>query len=407
MQMTVRKDAEIEDFKTLVERQLVEIQDLKKRLAAAEKELASAVDMLAEKDAEIEDLKKQLEAVKKQYAPCPGTIADLRGEVEAIAAQFAASEAQNKDLKKRLAAAESLIAEKDAEIEDLKKQLEAVKKRYAELEEKYAPYDALIQSLQKQLASMEDQLDALRRQIKETKDAVEFDEPKLLNMKVKLEAETADRKKQLEVKGGRVKLGASAPPKGGALPVPAASGAKNKLKFGAMDLDGDGLLSKAEFQSKLGIMRWSLEEAEQTFKDMDRDGDGGISAHEYAAFCQMEDKNLELGTLNGIAKLRQQLADLQAQLAAMASKDASKGAEIEDLKKRLAEITAAKQLLARTIAAHEATITDRDAEIQTLKKLIAELKNIINLKVSKPAPVLAIAPMCLVTVGTSHICVTL
>jgi hypothetical protein len=30
----------------------------------------------------------------------------------------------------------------------------------------------------------------------------------------------------------------------------------------------------------------------------------------------MEDKNLEFGTLNGIAKLRQQLADLQAQLAA-------------------------------------------------------------------------------------------
>jgi Ca2+-binding EF-hand superfamily protein len=85
-------------------------------------------------------------------------------------------------------------------------------------------------------------------------------------------------------------------------------------------------------------MGWSLEEAEQTFKAMDRDGDGGVSANEYAAFCQMEDKNLQFGTLNGIAKLRQQLADLQAQLAAMAGKDTV----MEDLKKRLA--AAEKQL---------------------------------------------------------------
>ena len=89
-----------------------------------------------------------------------------------------------------------------------------------------------------------------------------------------------------------------------------------------------------------------MEEAEQTFKAMDRDGDGGISADEYAAFCQMEDKNLEFGTLDGIAKLRQQLANLQAQLAAMAGKDtgmedpkgkAGKDLEIEDVRKQLAE----------------------------------------------------------------------
>ena len=388
MQVTVRKDTEIGDFNTQVERQRVVIEDLTKRLAAAKNELESDVDLLAEKDAEIEDLKKQLEALKKQYAPCPGTIADLRQEVEAITNQLAASEAQNKDLKKRLAAAESLITEKDAEIEDLKKQLEALKKKYAKLEEKYAPYDALMQSLKKQLSSMEEQLDALRRQIKETKDAVELDEPRLLNIKAKVEAETADRKKQLEAKGGRVKLGASAPPKGGALHGPAASGSKPLPEFGAMDLDGDGMLSKQEFQSRLRIMEWSLEEAEKTFKALDRDGDGGISASEYAAFCQMEDKNLEFETLDGIAKLRQQLANLQARLAAVASKDASKDAEIEDLKKRLAEMTAAKELLARTCAAHEATLTDRDAEIQTLKKLVAEIKNIINSKVSKPVPVL-------------------
>jgi hypothetical protein len=175
-----------------------------------------------------------------------------------------------------------------------------------------------------------DLIPALRRQIKETKDALELDTPKLLDIKHKVQAETADRQKQLEArvvakqiteaKGGRVKLGAGAPPKRGALPVPAASGGKNGLEFGAMDLDANGALSKAEFQSKLRIMGWSLEEAEQTFKAMDRDGDGGISADEYAAFCQMEDKNLEFGTLDGIAKLRQQLADLQAQLADITAK---------------------------------------------------------------------------------------
>jgi hypothetical protein len=193
-----------------------------------------------------------------------------------------------------------------------------------------------------------DLIPALRRQIKETKDALELDTPKLLDIKHKVQAETADRQKQLEArvvakqiteaKGGRVKLGAGAPPKGGALPVPAASGGKNGLEFGAMDLDRDAVLSKAEFKGKLSIMGWSLEEAEQTFKALDRDGDGGISANEYAAFCRMEDKNLEFGTLNGIARLRQQLADLQAQLAAMACKDT----EMEDLKKRMA--AAEKQL---------------------------------------------------------------
>jgi hypothetical protein len=45
-------------------------------------------------------------------------------------------------------------------------------------------------------------------------------------------------------------------------------------------------------------------------------GDGGILASEYAAFCQMEDKNMEFETLNGIVNLRQQLTDLQAELKA-------------------------------------------------------------------------------------------
>ncbi len=117
--------------------------------------------------------------------------------------------------------------------------------------------------------------------------------------------------------------------------VKVVSGSKSGLEVGAMDVDGDGVLSKAEFQSKMSIMGWSLEEAEQTFQAMDHDGDGGISANEYAAFCHMQDKTLEFGTLDGIANLRQQLVDLRATLAAFASKDASTDAEIKDLQKQL------------------------------------------------------------------------
>ena len=62
-------------------------------------------------------------------------------------------------------------------------------------------------------------------------------------------------------------------------------------------------------------MRWSLEEAAQTFAAMDSDGDSGISANEFAAFCQMQDKKLEADTLSGIAKLRSELAVMRKALA--------------------------------------------------------------------------------------------
>jgi len=216
-------------------------------------------------------------------------------------------------------------------------QLAASEKQRAELKETH-------NRLKAEHDEWSDLIAALRRQIKETKDALELDTPKLLEIKNTVQMDTADRQEKLKT---RVKLGVGAPRKGGALSAPAASGGKDGLEFGAMDLDGDGVLSKAEFQSKLRSMGWSLEEAEQTFKAMDRDGDGGILANEYAAFCQMEDKNLEFGTLNGIAKLRQQLADLQAQLAVMAGKDA----EMEDLKKRLA--AAEKQLAEEKLKTEE------------------------------------------------------
>jgi hypothetical protein len=131
-----------------------------------------------------------------------------------------------------------------------------------------------------------DLIAALRRQIKETKDALELDTPKLLEIKNTVQTETSGRQEKLKA---RMKLGAGAPPKGGAQPVPAASGGKNGLEFGAMDLDGDGVLSKAEFKSKLSIMGWSFEEAEQTFKAMDRDGDGGISLKMHDIYHQNVD----------------------------------------------------------------------------------------------------------------------
>ena len=217
-------------------------------------------------------------------------------------------------------------------------------RQYQALEEKYnrcAPCPGII-------AGLLSELDALRQQIKETKDAIELEDLKFQDIKSKVQAETADRQKHLEsriklaaapaieAKGCRVKLGAGAHPQSGAMPAPAASGGKIGLEFGAIDEDGDGVLSKEELQSQLCKMGWSLEETEKTFKAMDRDEDGGISSNEFAAFCQMEDKNLQHGTLNGFAILRQPLANLQAKLAVFASKDASKDVEIQDLKKRLA-----------------------------------------------------------------------
>ena len=65
-----------------------------------------------------------------------------------------------------------------------------------------------------------------------------------------------------------------------------------------MDMNGDGVLSKEEFKSKLRGMGWSIKDAEQCFAAMDRNKDGDISADEFAAFCQMEDKRLEVGTLS-------------------------------------------------------------------------------------------------------------
>ena len=221
---------------------------------------------------------------------------------------------------------DGMIASKDIEIEDLKNRLAATEKQHEELEQTYI-------DLKAEHDKCPDLIAALRRQIKETKDALELDDSTLENLTVKVHVESAYLKEQLrariklaaappnEARVGQVRLGAGAPPRGvgEALPVLLTTSggklAEPGLKFEAMDMDGDGVLSKEELQSKLRNMRWSLEEAAQTFAAMDRDGDGGISANEFAAFCQMQDKRLEAGTLSGIAKLRSELAVMRKALA--------------------------------------------------------------------------------------------
>ena len=219
-----------------------------------------------------------------------------------------------------------MIASMDVEIEDLKKSLEATEKQHAEMEQTYTHVKA-------EHDKCPDHIAALRRQIKETKDALELDDSTLENITAKVQVESEYLKTQLqarvkldaappnEARVGRVRLGAGARPRsvGEALPVLlTTSGGKlgePGLKFEAMDMDGDGVLSKEELQSMLRNMRWSLEEAAQTFAAMDSDGDSGISANEFAAFCQMQDKKLEADTLSGIAKLRSELAVMRKALA--------------------------------------------------------------------------------------------
>ena len=66
-------------------------------------------------------------------------------------------------------------------------------RQYQALEEKYnrcAPCPGII-------AGLLSELDALRQQIKETKDAIELEDLKFQDIKSKVQAETADRQKHL------------------------------------------------------------------------------------------------------------------------------------------------------------------------------------------------------------------
>jgi chromosome segregation ATPase len=335
LSQSLTQDAQVQAFTASMDKlekeHAIQLGTAKDKLSDLEKWTRHAlVDLKAfvEKHAAVSDdthhLRMQHDEFRKIHEPCVAALAARDAQIIGLKVDLAALD---QDLTKELER-KAVLAKNLAEEQKMKKELNV----------------NLTKALAGKDTEMEILISALRRQIKETKDALELDTPKLLEIKNTVQTETADRQEKLKA---RVKLGGGAPPIGGALPVPAASGGKNGLEFGAMDLDRDAVLSKAEFKSKLSIMGWSLEEAEQTFKALDRDGDGGISANEYAAFCRMEDKNLEFGTLNGIAKLRQQLADLQAQLAALACKDA----EMEDLKKRMA--AAEKQIAEEKLKTEE------------------------------------------------------
>ena len=105
--------------------------------------------------------------MEKAHAPCDDLIASLRKQLAALEAQLA-------DLQAQLAG-----ESKDAEIEDLKKRLAASEKQQAELMDTY-------NRLKAEHDKCPDLIAALRRQIKETKDALELDDSKLEATKVQV-----------------------------------------------------------------------------------------------------------------------------------------------------------------------------------------------------------------------------
>jgi hypothetical protein len=308
-------------------------------------------------------------AVAQEEAAAKKTAEDeAKKKAEEEATKKAAEETKRKEEEAAAAKKKAVEEEAKQEAAAAQKKAEEKAKMKAERAELFSSFCFFCETLNTELArSLQKQIqmeaegevgapDVERRIPKELTDAE-------LAKQLRVEEEGNSAAAPTEAKDGRVKLGAGACPPKNRAPVLAASGGKPGLEIKAMNVDGDGVLSQQELLSKLRNMGWSLERAEQTFKCIERDGDGGISANEYAAFCQMEDKNLEFGTLTGIANLRQQFADRQAKLAAFASKDASKDQEIENLKKRL---TATKKQLAEE---------KREKELEAnLKKMKADLE---------------------------------
>ena len=110
---------------------------------------------------------------------------------------IASKDAEIEELKKRLKDATDIIksrddtiSARDAQIAGLQNEIVDLKKRLAELNETYI-------FLKTEHGKLLDLIAALRRQIKETKDALELDNPKLIDIKDKVQAETAQRQKQL------------------------------------------------------------------------------------------------------------------------------------------------------------------------------------------------------------------
>ena len=301
---TLQKDAALERAER-DKREAGELRNDVQRLEA-ERQVMQQACAYAEKVAADKELNREEEREREQT---------LRAEAESSA------QAAQSDIKAQATA----LKEKSTALEHCQALLDKAK---ADSEKQRAQLEETCSDLKAEHGKCVDLIAALRRQLQETKDALELDGPKLEDMTAIAQAETANLQKQLqaqvklasappsEVGRGRMRLGTGGAPSrsvGGALPERAAAAASRGklgvpgLKFEAMDEDGDCLLSKEELQSRLRNMGWSLEEAAQTFAAMDRDGDGGISANEFAAFCQMQDKKLQAGTLAGLRKLHLEL----------------------------------------------------------------------------------------------------
>jgi hypothetical protein len=83
--------------------------------------------------------------------------------------------------------------------------------------------------------------------------------------------------------------GSSTEASGGA----SSSGASNPLKelFAALDADGNGNVSKSEFEDKLGAGGTNTANADSVFGKLDKNGDGSVSLDELAAALVREPKD--------------------------------------------------------------------------------------------------------------------
>ena len=103
------------------------------------------MQVFASKDAQIEDLKKRLAATEKQraklekaHAPCQNIIAGLKKDLAAAKAEHEPCAAQIKELKAHLARLDKKLAQELEKEEALAKELAEEKRKEAELEKMLA-----------------------------------------------------------------------------------------------------------------------------------------------------------------------------------------------------------------------------------------------------------------------------
>ena len=263
-------------------------------------------DTVSARDAEIAGLQIELADLRAAHAPCKTEIKELQSNMVRL---------------------ESALAEKAQKEVALTTQLDEAK-----------------------LASK--QMTALRRHIKETNNALQHDDATFKTFKEQKVSQSVELEQQLNarprVKLGaapktRVKLGSGVPPLPLPLPTPLASNASGEPQttssgFVSFDLDGDGVLSVDEFVQRLTDTGWSLQEAEQAFRDLDRNGDGGVSAQEFEAWIKVADKKLEAATLTNVATLRQHLAEMREAHLSSESALAQKDMQVKQLQCQTVEL---------------------------------------------------------------------